>query len=416
MNIGLLVIGDEILNGKIKDLNAAWLTSYLAKTPFRLNKVSFVRDRENEMLKAIKDLEECSDIILTTGGIGPTKDDLTKEIMAKYHGKKLVECQKTIEIVKKHYERFGKEWDPMSNDYRLIPEDFISTENPNGIAPGLVYKKSENKVFMSAPGVPREFQEMFSKVFLPYLFTNMKVENSDFEIFNIRTFGIPEEKIFFELCPGLWEKLEAFGKLASLPQLMGVDLTIVLEKDEKTQQKKEEIKRIVENTPLKESIWQYGLLSLPELIVQKAKEKNLTISLAESCTGGLSASRLTDVAGSSSVFIGSVVAYANSVKTNILGVKEQTLMDFGAVSKQTALEMAIGAREVMKTDIAVSFTGIAGPGGGSDYKPVGTVAIGLSSKHGDTSEVLNFHGDRLKLKSRFSQAGLYRLLKLIENS
>lgn len=412
MNIGLLVIGDEILNGKISDLNAAWLTRFVQQTPLILKSVLFVKDDEKEMMDGLNYLRERSDIILTTGGIGPTKDDKTKEVMAKFHGKKLIENQDAKELAIKLYKKINREWSADKSNYHMLPEGFIATDNPGGLAPGLVFN-TEDKIYMSAPGVPREFQLMFEQVFLPIILERAGDDRKEYEIFNIRTHGIPEEKIFFELCPTLWEELEVFGKVASLPQITGVDITLVLEKNNEIENKKNKIKSIVENSPLKESIWQYGMLSLPSFILEVAKSKKLTFSFAESCTGGLSSSRITDISGSSAAFLGGVVAYDNQVKIDLLGVKEETLKNNGAVSAQTAKEMAEGCRTHLKTDLAISYSGIAGPGGGSAEKPVGTVAIGWATPHDSGSDLYHFHGDREKLKMRFSEKGLYKLLELI---
>lgn len=413
MNIGLLVIGDEILNGKIKDLNATWLASYVQKTPLQLKSVLFVKDDESDMIEAMNFLSQKVDIVITTGGIGPTKDDKTKEVMAKFHKKKIVENSSAKELAIRLYKKINREWSADKSNYHMLPEDFIATDNPGGLAPGLVYDNGK-KLFMSAPGVPKEFQQMFEEVFLPRILEKFQEEKVEYEIFNIRTFGIPEEKIFFDLCPNLWEELEPFGKVASLPQIMGVDITMVLEKNSQIENKKTQIKNIVENSALKENIWQYGTLSMPEFVIKKAQEKNLTFSFAESCTGGLSSSRITDISGSSQVFLGGVVAYDNQVKTDILGVQENTLKEFGAVSAQTAKEMAVGALKKLKTDFAISYSGIAGPGGGTPTKPVGTVAIGWASKNDSGSEIFHFFGDREKLKMRFSEKGLQILLQLID--
>lgn len=415
MNIGLLVIGDEILNGKIKDLNATWLASFVQKTPLQLKSVLFVKDDEADMLEAMNFLSKKVDVIITTGGIGPTKDDKTKEVMAKFHHKNIVRNEKAKELAIALYQKINREWSEEKSNYHMLPEDFVATNNPGGLAPGLVYD-SGKKLFMSAPGVPKEFQQMFEEVFLPMILEKFQEEKKEFEIFNIRTFGIPEEKIFFELCPNLWEALEPYGKVASLPQVMGVDITMVLEKNNEVQGKKEAIKNLIEKSPLKENIWQYGTLSLPELIIKKAQEKNLTFGFAESCTGGLCSSRITDISGSSKVFFGGVVAYDNQVKMDILGVNEKTLKEYGAVSAQTAKEMAIGAREKLNTDFAISYSGIAGPGGGTPQKPVGTVAIGWATKEDSGSEIFHFFGDREKLKLRFSEKGLHLLLQLISQA
>ncbi|MBY0416038.1 MAG: CinA family protein, partial [Bdellovibrionales bacterium] len=173
------------------------------------------------------------------------------------------------------------------------------------------------------------------------------------------------------------------------------------------------IKKHIESTPLSEYVWQWGNLSIQELVLQKALEKKCTFSFAESCTGGLTSSKITDLSGSSAVFYGGVVSYDNSVKENVLKVKSDTLKNFGAVSIETATEMACGIREVLKTDYAVSISGIAGPTGGSTDKPVGLVAIGFSSREKSGAHLFQFPGDRIRLKDRFSDKALLVLLELM---
>lgn len=231
----------------------------------------------------------------------------------------------------------------------------------------------------------------------------------------IRTQGVPEEKIFFELCPQLWKELEAFGKVSSLPHTIGIDIVISYQADEKEFLKKDRlIREHVESTALAPYIWQWGNKPINELVFEKAREKKYTFAFAESCTGGLTSSKITDLPGSSEVFHGSIISYDNSVKENVLGVKAETLKKFGAVSAETAEEMARGARELLKTDYAVSISGIAGPGGGSVEKPKGMVAIGYASKTKSGAHVFQFPGDRIKLKDRFSDKALLTLLELME--
>lgn len=412
--IAQIIIGDELLSGKIQDLNLKWLADFLLPTGFKLNSSEVIGDEESQIIETLKNALAKNDAIIVTGGLGPTKDDKTKAVLAQFLGSQLEENQAAIELVTEHYKRFGKEWSKGHNGYHLIPSGVTPLKNPQGLAPGLM-AEIEGKLIFCAPGVPREFQHMTSEVIYPLLSEKIATQSSELEIFNIRTFGIPEEKIFHEICPGLWEELEKFGSVSSLPQIMNVDITLRLTKDSELENKKVQIIEILKKTPIWKSVWQIGTTPLAAYIIEKAKEKNLTISFAESCTGGLTASNLTDISGSSSVFLGSVVCYANEVKTGLLGVKEKTLKDHGAVSAQTAFEMAEGARQSMKSDIAISFTGIAGPGGGSVEKPVGTVGIGWSTKNKTDSKLYQFHGDRLKLKERFMTKGLFKLLQIIEN-
>ena len=231
----------------------------------------------------------------------------------------------------------------------------------------------------------------------------------------IRTQGVPEEKIFFELCPTLWSDLEKFGKVSSLPHTIGIDIVISYHGDAAshlvTQQK---IKELIMTTPLKDNVWQWGNMNIAELVLEKAKNKKCTFAFAESCTGGLTSSKITDLPGSSAVFHGGIISYDNSVKENVLKVKTETLKNFGAVSIECAAEMARGARELLNTDFAVSITGIAGPTGGSPEKPKGTVAIGFASKDKSGAHLFHFPGDRIRLKERFSDKALLTMLELMD--
>lgn len=266
---------------------------------------------------------------------------------------------------------------------------------------------------MSAPGVPNEFKAMMDEEFYPLIkkiFGTMLKENLQTII---RTEGIPEEKIFGELCPNLWSELEKFGKVSSLPHIVGIDIIVSYHGSKRLDL---EIKKVIDSTPLSKHVWHWGPEQLSELVLKKAIEKKLTFSFAESCTGGLTSSKITDFSGSSAAFLGSVVSYSNDAKMEILGVDPQTLKNFGAVSVETAIEMATGAREKFNTDIAISITGIAGPTGGSEEKPVGTVVIGFATKVSTGAKSYVMPGDRLRKKDRFSERALLTLLELLNSA
>ncbi|OIQ15840.1 MAG: hypothetical protein BM556_16185 [Bacteriovorax sp. MedPE-SWde] len=412
--IAQIIIGDELLSGKIQDLNLKWLADFILPTGFKLNSSEIIGDDEEQIIATLDQTLKNNDAIIVTGGLGPTKDDKTKSVLANFLGVDLEESQEAIEVVSQHYERFDKTWTKENNSYHFLPKGVTPLNNPQGLAPGLMAEVNGKLIFCT-PGVPREFQKMTEEVVYPILSTRLKSEATQLEIFNIRTVGIPEEKIFHEICPGLWEQLEEYGSVSSLPHTMSVDITLRLSKDNQLENKKKKILEILRSTPIWESIWQIGNIPLPQYIVEKAKEKNLTIAFAESCTGGLASSKVTDVSGSSSVFMGGVVTYSNDSKINLLGVKEETISSDGAVSANVAYEMANGARIKLDADIAISFTGIAGPGGGTEKKPVGTVGIGWSTASETKSKIYNFRGDRLKLKERFMTKGLFKLLRIIED-
>lgn len=415
LSVSMIVIGDEILNGRTTDLNGSWLSKYLFERGLQFKSLRFIRDNVDEINNALTAALNDSDIVITSGGIGPTLDDKTKNTLANYFGKKIIESPEVAQIVTDNYIRFGRTWTKETNHYHFFPEDFIATSNPKGLAPGITYFSEDKKLIMAGPGVPREFTEIVDLEFFPLIkkyFSERFEENFQTVI---RTQGVPEEKIFFELCPTLWSDLEKFGKVSSLPHTIGIDIVISYHGDAAshlvTQQK---IKELIMSTPLKDNVWQWGNKQISELVLEKAKNKKCTFAFAESCTGGLTSSKITDLPGSSAVFHGGIISYDNSVKENVLKVKSETLKNFGAVSIETAAEMARGARELLKTDFAVSITGIAGPTGGSPEKPKGTVAIGFASKDKSGAHLFHFPGDRIRLKERFSDKALLTMLELMD--
>ncbi len=415
LSVSMIVIGDEILNGRTTDLNGSWLSKYLFKKGLELKSLRFIKDNVEEINLALAASMNESDVIITSGGIGPTLDDKTKSTLANYFGKKLVERDDIAEIVTENYVRFGRVWARESNFYHFFPEDFIGIKNPKGLAPGIGFYSGDKKLIMAAPGVPREFMAMVEEEFYPLIkkyYAERLKENFQTVI---RTQGVPEEKIFFELCPTLWNDLEVFGKVSSLPHTIGIDIVVSYHGNEKIHlEKNEQIKKLIAKTPLASHVWQWGNSSVSELVLKKAKELKRTFGFAESCTGGLTSSKITDLSGSSEVFYGSVISYDNSIKENILAVKTETLKQFGAVSIETATEMAQGLLKILKTDYAISITGVAGPTGGSVEKPVGMVVIGFASKNKSGAHVFQFPGDRIRVKDRFSDKALLTLLELME--
>lgn len=416
LNVSMIVIGDEILNGRTTDLNGSFLSKYLFKKGLSFKSLRFIHDDVEEINKALTDSLAESDIVITSGGIGPTLDDKTKTTLANYFGKKIIEREDVAEIVTKNYINFGRTWTPGHNYYHFFPEDFIPTNNPRGLAPGIAYFEDiHKKLIMAGPGVPREFAEMMDLEFFPLIKKYFDHLLGEFYQSVIRTTGVSEEKIFFELCPSLWKDLERFGKVSSLPHTIGIDIVVSYRADEKEHHSKQNaIKKCIESSALAPHVWQYGNIPINELVFAKAKEMKITFAFAESCTGGLTSSKITDLSGSSEVFLGGVVSYANSAKVELLSVKEQTLKNFGAVSLETATEMAEGALKKFQSDLAVSLTGIAGPSGGSKEKPDGTVVIGYAGKGITGAKIFQFPGDRIRRKERFSDMALLILLHLME--
>ncbi len=408
----LITIGDELLKGIISDKNGSWLGKRLTELGIGLGYQSVIGDDSILIHEQIRNLSETFDVIILSGGLGPTQDDITKHSLASLYESKITKNIDVYKMVDSHYKRVGKDFKNELNEYDLFPEFFTPLKNPAGLAPGLFYKdeKSKTKIF-ALPGVPREFQEMFNQSVLPLLENDKKITT---ERLLIRTFKVPEEKIFGVIDTTLWEKLSAFGKISSLPHIMGVDIGVDFFEHINWSESKEKIKLLLKDSPLLPHIWSIGSESLEQKIINLAKIKNLTIGFCESCTGGLTSSQITNIAGSSSVFMGSVISYSNDIKIKILNVNPQTLSEYGAVSEQCAIEMAIGGKKVLGVDYCVSFTGIAGPDGGTKEKPVGTIGIGIAGPDGTSSEVFHLKGDRIQLKERFMKQGLHLLLSQLD--
>lgn len=413
MKANFIIIGNELLNGKIKDLNTEILAKSLFSLGISLNKVQIIPDEQLSFKEAFTTSLNEGELIFISGGLGPTKDDLTKSFLANFYGESLVENEKAFETAKSHYQRAKREYDKELIHYHLLPTSFQPIYNPIGYAPGIYINKNQKQIF-SLPGVPNEFEAMIKEEIMPRF---LQPSGKHFKNIIIKTWKIPEAKIFTELCPNLWDELSSEGQVSSLPHIMGVDIGIFIEAStqEEINEKENKILFKISNGKLKEYIWHIGPEQLEEVIIKEAKAKNLKIGFAESCTGGLCASRITNFSGSSEIFWGSIVSYANEVKTNTLGVASETLKNYGAVSQETAEEMAIGALKQLGVDIVVTTTGIAGPGGGSKEKPVGTVGIGVANKQFSKGKIYHFTGNRIHLKQNFSEIALMTLLNQIRS-
>ena len=414
MKAGFLIIASEVLNGKISDVNNQSLAHFLRKFHVEIEKTIIVKDTISSIQKALKDLLDECDFVVTSGGLGPTRDDLTKEALGSYFGKKTLFSEESMEIAETNYQRFNRPFAGKEHGYSWLPEGFTALNNPTGFAPGLFYQE-KGKYILCGPGVPREFRGIIEE-HLERLVLSKNKSQEKFRLVNIRTKRVPEEKIFGEVDTTLWDKLEAYGNVSSLPNYLGVDVGVRISglSDSELDRKEKEILAIVDSSPVKSAVWHIGLESIEEVILTKARALNIRFGFAESATGGLCAHRITAISGSSQSLMGSIVSYDNSVKSGVLGVKSETLEKFTEVSLETAKEMAAGARKILNVDIAVSVTGIAGPTGGTPEKPVGYVCVGVSSKLGTEAFDAKLFGDREQLKFRFSQQALMTLIETME--
>ncbi|MCG3164263.1 MAG: Nicotinamide-nucleotide amidohydrolase PncC [Bacteroidia bacterium] len=388
----IITIGDEILIGQIVDTNSAWMGEQLNLAGIKVHQITSVSDNAEHIVKALDEAKNRVDLILITGGLGPTKDDLTKHTLVNYFNTKLRFDEDVYQHVKALFARFGREVTELNKKQAEVPESCIVIHNANGTAPGMWFEK-ENKIFISMPGVPYEMKKMMSAEILPRL--KQKFSLPAIVHRTVLTQGIGES--FLSEIIADWENslAEKNIKLAYLPSPGMVRLRLSASGNDETTLRKTINNKVSElEKIIPQHIYGYEKDKLEEIIGKLLKQKNQTLALAESCSGGLIAHMITSVPGSSAYFMGGVVSYSNQSKMNQLGVKKETLEKHGAVSEETVTEMALGVNEKFITDWAVATSGIAGPDGGTAEKPVGTVWIAVAGPNGMKTKKFQFGGDR----------------------
>lgn len=394
LKVAILTIGDEILIGQIVNSNASWIAQKCLEIGASVVEHRVVGDSEEEIISGVDSLLKKSDILLITGGLGPTSDDLTKPSLVKYFNDELVFNETVLNWIKEFYEKRGiKEISERNRKLANIPSKCTPLKNEVGTAPGMLINLND-KIIVSMPGVPKEMQFIMNNSVLPLIKDKILKGNLTTHIFNIiQTCGIPES-ILADKLAGLDVQNEGVN-LAFLPSYKGVRLRL----ETKGIPYQEAINKI---ESVKKSIYERvgnyifgeGETTLSEVVGKILIERNETVAVAESCTGGLLGGEFTKISGSSSYFLGGIIAYSNDVKIKILGVNKETIEKFGAVSEQTAIEMAENVRKIFNSTYGLSITGIAGPTGGTPQKPVGTVWIGFSSKDKTFAKHNLFGGDR----------------------
>lgn len=403
----LLTIGDEILYGQIVDTNSQWMSVELSNIGVKVIRKTSVGDQEDEILTALAEAEKRADIILITGGLGPTNDDLTKPCLVKYFNCPLKMNEEALAEVTEFFKSRGRELTELNRQQAALPECCEKITNKMGTAPGMWFHRN-GKVFVSMPGVPHEMKRMMTDIILPKLKTTFNAPTIIHKV--IRTVGIGESFLADKISS--WEKnLPDHIKLAYLPSLGEVKLRLTgIGTD--SQKLTEEIEAITQQLqPVAgEYIFGYGNEPLEVVIGKILKEKKLTLSVAESCTGGYLSHLITSVPGSSDYFLGSMIPYAYEIKMRQLGVKPETLERYGAVSEPTINEMANVVRARFTTDIGVATSGIAGPGGATPEKPVGTVWIAYSDKHHTVTKKLQLSNDRM-INIRLASIAVLNLIR-----
>lgn len=373
----IITIGDELLIGQVIDTNSAWIAQQLNKIGIALRNRISVGDDAEEIKDALDFESNNAQVILITGGLGPTNDDITKKVLCDYFGGKMTVNQGALENVKYLFEKiYQKPVSEVNLKQAEVPDVCEVIQNKRGSAPGMIFQKGES-IFISMPGVPYEMQGIMEEV-IPYL--QGKFHTPAILHRTILTAGIGESALA-EKIKDFEDHLPKNIRLAYLPNYGMVRLRLSTSGFDKPKIENE-IKS--QFTELKGLVKDYMVAdeddTMQEVLGKILKQNNKTISTAESCTGGAIASLITSVPGSSDYFEGSVVSYSNEIKQNLLGVKKDTLDAHGAVSEETAREMLSGVLDKMRTDYGIAVTGIMGPGGGSDDKPVGTVWVAVGNK------------------------------------
>ncbi|KAA3596412.1 MAG: competence/damage-inducible protein A [Candidatus Scalindua sp. AMX11] len=373
----LIIIGEEILIGQIFDTNSAWIAKMLNEIGISVSQISTVSDNGDHIKRAIKLAEERANIILITGGLGPTRDDITKQTLAEYFNTVLVEDQEVLKSIEDLLSKRAFSMNPLNRKQALVPKNCTPLSNKHGTAPGMLFEKN-GKVYVSMPGVPFEMKSIMEDLVLPFLKSKFDAPFIIHRTLIIQGFTESTLSLVLEE----WEKsLPHDIKLAYLPSpgMIRLRLTISGANYEKLQEKI--YRQILKLEPIiPKAIVSYEEEGIEKVVGELLKNEGMTLASAESCTGGSIATLITSIPGSSEYFKGSVVAYSNEIKHNVLNVSMDSLIKYGAVSKTVVEEMAIGCLQLLKTDYVVATSGIAGPGGGTSEKPVGTTWISVASK------------------------------------
>ncbi|MCL4639957.1 MULTISPECIES: competence/damage-inducible protein A [Olivibacter] len=411
MTAEIITIGDEILIGQIVDTNSAWIAQQLNRIGIALVQITSIADQGDAIRQALSSATSRADIILCTGGLGPTKDDVTKQTLATYFNTTLVRDVDVLAHVESIFKKFNRPMLEVNNRQADVLANARVLHNETGTAPGMWIEENE-KIYIIMPGVPTEMKYLMQNEVLPKLqgLPNQYAISHR----SILTAGIGES-FLAEKLHSFEEDLPPHIHLAYLPKFGQVRLRLT--GSSLIEQALEKEMEAYSST-LMELVKPYfvgeGDVLLEQQLLTRLKNHQLSLSTAESCTGGYLSHLITSLPGSSAVFKGGVVSYSNELKEQVLGVRASTLAAYGAVSEQVALEMALGAQKNFKTDYSMAITGIAGPDGGTDDKPVGTVWIAVAGKEGAKAKLFNFGKIRLPNIERSAANALVMLFYLLK--
>jgi nicotinamide-nucleotide amidase len=412
-SVEIVTVGTEILLGHLIDTNAPYVARNLADHGVDVYAKHSVGDNADRLYAMLEGVLERAGGAVTTGGLGPTVDDLTKDAVARAVGKKLVLHEPSLRAIEERFKSFGREMTGNNRQQAYLPEGCVVLDNPHGTAPGFIALRDDGTFVACMPGVPREMKPMLQEKLVPWLVRRFGLREAIYTK-TLHTVGIGESQLDAKI-EDLFRTLEN-PKIAVLAHGFRVDVKIMA-KAQSREQAEAMIEPVAAELRRRIGSGYYGddETTLPGAIVRALAERGMTLGTAESCTGGGIADELVSVSGASAVFRGGIVAYSNDVKISLLGVPESTLASAGAVSEETAVAMARGARRSLGTEVAISTTGIAGPDGGTAEKPVGLVWFALALGDGEIeTRRLTFPGDRADIRERATVAALSLIWRRLE--
>ena len=406
----IITIGDELLIGQVVDTNSAWMAQRLNEIGIKVKQISSVSDDESHILKALYEASLRADIILITGGLGPTKDDITKKTLCKYFKTGLKFDEESFKIIESIFISRGRQVTPINRLQAEVPENCTVLHNYQGTAPGMWFEQNE-KIYISMPGVPSEMKGLMEKIVIPKIKERFPLVPIIHK--TILTQGIGESYLS-DLISSWEDNLPSHIKLAYLPAAGMVRLRITAKGvDEEALLKEVNAEALKLKALIGEYIYGYENDRLEGLIGRLLRDQKKTISTAESCTGGFIAHKITSIPGSSEYYIGSIVAYANEIKVNELDVDFHIFEKYGAVSEEVVKSMASNVRKKFKTDYSIACSGIAGPDGGTIDKPVGTVWIAVSNAEKTITRKLQLGTNRERVILETAQHALNVLRKML---
>ena len=412
MKCTILSIGDELLIGQTLNTNAHWMSQKMNEIGIDVIHHISLSDEKNDIINCLNNALQTSQVVLITGGLGPTSDDITKDVLCEYFGGKLIFNKEAYQNIERIFELRKRLIGESTKRVAYLPDVCKVIQNKNGTAAGMIFSK-DGKTIVSMPGVPYEMKGMITDGVIPYL-KETYILPFIFHV-NILTAGVGETQLADRLVDFEKNK-DARIKLAYLPNIGKVRLRLTIKGEDKVELEaviKAAKDEVVNN--IEEYIYGFDEDSLEKNIGDLLVERKRTLGTAESCTGGYLAHLITSVSGSSAYYKGSIISYANEIKQDLLGVREETLQQFGAVSEQTVSEMLHGAIGQLKVDIAIAISGVAGPNGGTPEKPVGTVFIGIGTKEKTIVKKLSFTNHRERNIQLSSVVALVMLRKFLLN-